>query len=210
MRTGFIRLLAVGVRMTGRKNATLTTEDRRWLTGEKVYGGQHAKQQRYQRRRDIRERVYNSILDFSILLEELDDDEWREIFGEITDGGRQWQNADEDLQAGVRDGLAFLLRTVGVVTLMRDGNVPQDTVPERLFAAALRRAGHRDGLLVESVSLDIEASDVGISELLEDLRSDEPMSASSLYLLMESGGVDTDVVQDCLRDQLIENDSGEV
>ena len=85
--------------------------------------------------RDIRKRVYSSILDFSILLEELGDDEWREIFGEITDGGRQWQNADEDL------------------------------------------------------------------------RSDEPPSAGSLYLLMESGAVDTDVVRECLRDQLIENDS---
>jgi hypothetical protein len=196
--------------MTGRKNAMLTTEDRRWLTGGKVYDGQHAKQQRYQRRRDIRERVHNSVLDFSILLEELDDDEWREVFGDVTDGGRQWQNADEDVQAGVRDGLAFLLRTVGVATLMRDGEVPQETVPERLFAAALRRAGHRDGLLVESVSLDIEATDVGVPELLENLQSDESMSAGSLYLLMESGAVDTDVVQDCLRDQLLADGSEEV
>ena len=188
----------------------LTTEDRRWLREEKVYDGQHAKQQRYQRRRDIRERVYNSMLDFSILLEELNDDEWREIFGDITDGGRQWQNADEDLQAGVRDGLAFLLRTVGVATLMRDEQASQGTVPERLFTAALRRAGHRDGVLVESVSLDIEATDVGIPELLEDLKSDEPMSAGSLYLLMESGVVDTDVVQNCLRDQLLEDDPEEV
>jgi hypothetical protein len=195
--------------MTGRKNAMLTTEDRRWLRGEKVYDGQHAKQQRYQRRRDIRDRVYNSMLDFSILLDELDDDEWREIFGEVVEGGQQWQNADEDLQAGVRDGLAFLLRTVGVATLMRDGQASQGTVPERLFTAALRRAGHRDGLIVESVALDIEATDVGIPELLEDLQSDEPLSAGSLYLLMESGAVETDVVRDCLRDQLFENDSEE-
>lgn len=196
--------------MSGRKNAMLTTEDRRWLREEKVYDGQHAKQQRYQRRRDIRERVYNSVLDFSILLEELNDDEWREIFGDIPDGGRQWKNADEDLQAGVRDGLAFLLRTVGVATLMRDEQASQGTVPERLFTAALRRAGHRDGVLVESVSLDIEATDVGIPELLEDLKSDEPMSAGSLYLLMESGVVDTDVIQNCLRDQLLEDDPEEV
>ncbi|WP_135306167.1 hypothetical protein [Haloarcula amylovorans] len=195
--------------MTGRKNAMLTTEDRRWLTGEKVYDGQHAKQQRYQRRQDIRERVYNSMLDFSILLEELDDDEWREIFGEVVDGGQQWQNVDEDLQAGVRDGLAFLLRTIGVATLMRDGQASQGTVPERLFTAALRRAGHRDGLLVDAVFLDIDATDVGIPGLLEDLQSDEPMSAGSLYLLMESGAVDTDVVQDCLRDQLVDDDSEE-
>lgn len=203
-------LSLIEVYMTGRKNAMLTTEDRRWLNGEKEYDGQHAKQQRYQRRRDIRERVYSSMLDFSILVDKLDDDEWRDIVGEVVDEGKQWQNADEDLQAGVRDGLAFLLRTVGVAALMRNGQESQDTVPERLFTAALRRAGHRDGLLVESVSLDIEATDVGIPELLEDLQSDEPMSAGSLYLLMESGAVDTDVVQDCLRDQLLEDDSEEV
>jgi hypothetical protein len=193
--------------MTGRKNAMLTTEDRRWLTGEKVYDGQHAKQQRYQRRRDIRKRVYNSMLDFSILFDELDDEEWREIFGDITDGGRQWQNANEDLQVGVRDGLAFLLRTVDIASVMRDGQASRGTVPERLLTAALRRAGHRDGLLVESASLDVDATDVGIPELLEDLRSDEPLSAGSLYLLMESGAVDADAVQDCLRDQLFEDDS---
>ena len=196
--------------MTGRKNAMLTTEDRRWLTGEKVYEGQHAKQQRYQRRRDIRKRVYNSMLDFSILLEELDDEEWREICGDITDSGRQWQNADEDIRAGIRDGLAFLLRTVGIATLMRDGQASQETVPERMFTAALRRAGHRDGLLVESVSLDIDAADVGIPKLLEDLRSGESMSAGSLYLLMESEAVDTAAIQERVRDQLLDEDSGGV
>jgi hypothetical protein len=196
--------------MTGRKNAMLTTEDRRWLTGEKVYEGQHAKQQRYQRRRDIRERVYNSMLDFSILLEELDDEEWREICGDITDSGRQWQNADEDIRAGVRDGLAFLLRTVGIATLMRDGQASQETVPERMFTAALRRAGHRDGLFIESMSLDIDAADVGIPKLLEDLRSGESMSAGSLYLLMESEAVDTAAIQERVRDQLLDEDSGGV
>lgn len=193
--------------MAGRKNAMLTTEDRRWLTGEKVYDGQHAKQQRYQRRRDIRERVYNSMLDFSILLDELDDDEWHEIFGEVSDGGQQWKNADEDLQTGVRDGLAFLLRTIGIATLMRDGQTSEETVPERMFTTALRRAGHRDGLLVDAVSLDIDATNVGIPELLEGLQSDEPLSAGSLYLLMESGAVDTDVVQECLREQLSDEES---
>lgn len=193
--------------MTGRKNAMLTTEDRRWLTGEKVYDGQHAKQQRYQRRRDIRERAYNSMLDFSILLDELDEDEWREIFGKITDEGHQWRDANEELQAGVRDGLAFLLRTIGIETLMREPSPSSDTVPERLFTTALRRSGHRDGLLVESVTLDIDATNVGIPELLDTLESDESISAGGLYLLMESGAVDTDIVQECLHKRLSDEQS---
>ncbi|MDL5363137.1 hypothetical protein [Halalkalicoccus sp. NIPERK01] len=188
----------------------LTTEDRRWLTGEKVYDGQHAKQQRYQRRKDIRERIYNSMLDFSILLEELDEDERREIFGEVTDDGQQWRNGDEDLQAGVRDGLAFLLRTIGIVSLMREATSTDSMIPVRMFTTALCRAGHHDGLLVESVSLDIDATDVGVPELLANLESGETISPGGLYLLMECGAFDSGVVQDCLREQLLDEQPEEV
>jgi hypothetical protein len=196
--------------MTGRKNAMLTTEDRRWLTGEKTYDGQHAKQQRYQRRKDIRERVYNSMLDFSILFEELEEDEWREILGEVDDAGRQWRDANDDLQAGVRDGLAFLLRSVDIGALMREDGSTGGTIPERMVTTAVRRAGHRDGMLVESVSVDIEATDVSVPELLKELEDGGTISPSGLYLLMESGAVDTDVVQECLRDQFFDEHTEEV
>lgn len=55
--------------------------------------------------------------------------------------------------------------------------------------------GYRDGLLVDAVSLAIDATDVRLSGLLEDRQSDELLSAGCLYLLMESGAVDTDAVQ---------------
>jgi hypothetical protein len=143
------------------------------------------------------------MLDFSILLEALDDDECQEIFGEISDDGRQWRHTDEALQAGVRDGLAFLFRTVGIAALMGDDE-STGTVADRMVTTALKRAGHRDGLLVESVSLDIEATNVGIPELLDELESGGEISPGGLYLLMESEGFDTSAVQDCLREQLRE------
>lgn len=104
--------------MVSRENAMLTTEDRRRLTGERTYEGQHAKQQRYQRRNDVRDRVYNSILDFTIRFEDLEEDERRKVFGEVTDDGSQWIDTDEEFRDGVRGALAFLLRGVGVTTLV--------------------------------------------------------------------------------------------
>ncbi|MUW13833.1 hypothetical protein GJ633_03500 [Halorubrum sp. CBA1125] len=145
------------------------------------------------------------MLDFSILFEALEEDEWREILGEVDDAGRQWRDADDDLQAGVRDGLAFLLRSVGIVALMRADDSTGGTIPERMVTTAIRRAGHRDGMLVESVSVDIDATDVGIPELLEELEAGGSVSPSGLYVLMESGAVDTDAVQECLRDQLFDD-----
>jgi hypothetical protein len=150
------------------------------------------------------------MLDFSILFEELEEDEWREVLGEVDDTGRQWRDADDDLQAGVRDGLAFLLRSIGIGALMREDGSAGGMIPKRMVTAAVRRAGHRDGMLVESVSVDIEATDVGVPELLEELEDGGTISPSGLYLLMESGAVDTDVVRKCLRDQLFDDCTEEV
>jgi len=187
--------------MSSRKNAILTTQDRRWLTGEKTYEGQHAKQQRYQRRRDIRERVYNSMLDFTILFEELDAEEHRKIFGEVSPDGRQWTNDDADLRDGIRDGLAFFFYTVGIAAMMRDDENQTTSVPEWMVESGIQRAGQEEGFLVESVELDVEASDVAVPELLDALESGEEISPAGLYHLMEGGALDADVVQDCLREQ---------
>lgn len=185
--------------MTSRKNAMLTTEDRRWLTGEKTYEGQHAKQQRYQRRNDIRERVYNSVLDFTILLEELDEDERQKIFGIITDDGRQWVDTDSEFRDSVRDALAFLLRGIGIGALMRKPSTPHRRVPELLLETALSRAGQREGFLIEDMTLDIDATEIAVPDVLERLETGEELSPTELYLLMESGAIDPVALQDCLR-----------
>lgn len=185
--------------MTSRKNAMLTTEDRRWLTGEKSYEGQHAKQQRYQRRNDIRERVYNSVLDFTILFDELDEDERQKVFGTVTDDGRQWVDTDSEFRDGVRDALAFFLRGVGIGAVMRSPSAPHQRVPELLLETALSRAGQRAGFLIEEITLGIDATEVAVPDVLERLEAGEELSPTELYLLMESGAIDPAAVQDCLR-----------
>lgn len=195
--------------MVSRKNAMLTTEDRRWLTGEKTYEGQHAKQQRYQRRNDIRDRVRNSILDFTILFEELEEHERRKVFGEVTDDGSRWVGVDEEFRDGVRDALAFLLRGVGVRTLMRDSadDASRD-VAEQFLALATARAGRREGFLVDDVELDVDATGVAVPDLLERFESGADVSPTGLYLLVESGALDVDDVRECLREHVLDGDSG--
>lgn len=189
-----------------RKNAMLTTEDRRWLTGEKTYEGQHAKQQRYQRRNDIRERVYNSILDFTILFEHLGAEERAKIFGEVTDDGRQWTESDDGLRNGVVDAFAFLLGGIDVGSFLREPTSSEATVADQLLKAALVRAGQREGFLVEGIDIEVDATEVAIPDVMDALRAGDDVSPAELYLLMESDIIDSGVVEDCLRDRLFRDD----
>jgi hypothetical protein len=65
-----------------RSTAMLTKTQRAFLKGEKEYTGDHAKQQRYQRRKAIKERVENTLLDFQLLFETWDERGSGELFGE--------------------------------------------------------------------------------------------------------------------------------
>lgn len=189
--------------MTGRKNGMLTTEDRRWLTGEKTYEGEHAKQQRYQRRRDICERVYNSLLDFSILFEHLEETEWEKLFG--TPGVNQQAFTDDrELSNGIRDGLAFLLYNTGITALMNSSKDHPDVAAEQLLVEAIHRAGKKDGILVEDVTLDIEAVNLAHSSLLDDLEAGNELSPREIHVLLESESVDTVEVQEAIRKQVFD------
>lgn len=69
-----------------RPTAMLTKTQRAFLKGEKEYTGDHAKQQRYQRRKAIKERVENTLQDFALLFETWNERGSGELFGE--DPGR--------------------------------------------------------------------------------------------------------------------------
>lgn len=83
------------------RKGMLTKTDREFLLGEKVY---ESKQGRYDRRQSIRERAYGSILDFELLYNQLDDEEFEKIFG--------WQDRGDDIELynGVRYALQFLYK----------------------------------------------------------------------------------------------------
>jgi hypothetical protein len=199
--------------MVSRKNAMLTTEDRRWLTGEKTYEGEHAKQQRYQRRRDIRERVSNAILDFSILFTHLEDREYEKLFASVSAGGVPREtDADDSFIDGICDALAFLLYNTGITRSMGQSSAStgDTTAAEALLSEALYRAGRRDDILVRNVALDIDATRSPPERLLDDLAEGNDLSPAELRLLMDSDLVDGGDVQQCLRTTLFEDGDDDV
>jgi len=60
----------------------LTKTQRAFLKGEKEYTGEHAKQERYQRRQAIKERVENTLRDFELLFETWDERGSGSLFGD--------------------------------------------------------------------------------------------------------------------------------
>lgn len=184
----------------------LTTEDRRWLTGEKSYEGEHAKQQRYQRRRDIRQRIYSTILDFTLLVEHLEEAERSKLFEGVGDRGLETDD-NEALTNGLRDGLAFILYSTGITEAMvREGPTESEPLAEKLLADAVYRAGKRDGILVEDVDLTVEATRASVAAVLSDLKAGNDVSPAELRLLIESDRIDTADVQDCLREVIVDEE----
>lgn len=194
--------------MAGRKNAMLTTEDRRWLTDEKTYEGEHAKQQRYQRRRDIRDRVYNSILDFTILFQHLEEAEREKLFGHIAGDGSHQIDDPDAFEEGIADALAFLLYNISATSLMRtpDTDTQKRAIAERMVTDALYRAGRRDDLLVEDVTLDIDATYLPLPNVLDELDAGTPLSPARLRVLLESDQVETTEIQTCIRRMIFDED----
>lgn len=166
----------------------LTTEDRRWLTGEKVYGGEHAKQQRYQRRRDNRDRVTNALLDFSTLFEHLEEGEREKIFDPVGESSE----AGVELSAGITDAFAFLLYSTGITGAMGETTrtTPRSTVAERLLRDGVDRAAHREELVIRDFALKIDAAQARSEDLLQTLLDGEDLTPAERRYLLESGRID--------------------
>lgn len=182
--------------MEGRKNAMLTTEDRRWLLGEKTYSGKHAKQQRYQRRRGIRERVYNSILDFSVLYENLSDSESEKVFDP--------DNDPQHFNNGLRDAFAYLLTNTGIAKKLQE-DATGTVLAEDLLKEAVTQIGANTDIHVTDVNLDIQVVESPDS-LIEKLVHGEELSGRELQVILESDLIDRTAIQSSLREQVIAND----
>lgn len=77
----------------------LTKTDRDFLTGEKEYTGENAKQQRYERREAIASRARRAFYDFAFLFEKLDKHERERVFGVSRDDHSDFRDALEDTLA---------------------------------------------------------------------------------------------------------------
>lgn len=183
--------------MVREQNAMLTDTDREFLlAGGGYYTGENAKQMRYERRSNIRNRIRETLLDFTLLFEHLEERERAKIF----------EDADADLDNGVRDTLALLLYSLRVSAVMEGyavGNVPE--LADAL-GGALDRAGLKDGWAVQDWDLEIEA--IPISHLLRKAEESDELQARELGLLMETGVVSDDT-QEAVRELVTEDLAGD-
>ena len=101
--------VGVSLKMTdeNRKRGMLSHTDRQFLIGEKEYDH---RQSSFDRRRTIRERVVNGILDFKVLLHELSENDREKIIDEL--GMRAPEHSliggSYAAPSGVTDAIAFL------------------------------------------------------------------------------------------------------
>ena len=188
--------------MKGRKNAMLTTEDRRWLTGEKTYDGPHAKQQRYQRRRDIRERVYNSILDFSILLEGWEQRECDKVFETVRLA--DYPDYSDEFTAGLRDGFAFILQNTDIRLVGGDPSHSfAESIGEQLLYDAIRKIADSAGRDILELSLCIDSTKQRSESSLDALQRGDELTRAELESLMHHERIDNGALQEFLREQLL-------
>lgn len=100
----------------------LTETDELFLKGGKKYG---SKQQRYDRRKAIRERTREALRDFSLLYEELDRVERNKIF----------EPEDRPARLLLEDGITD---TIGFLYIALEGEVDSDDFQDREFSPRFR------------------------------------------------------------------------
>lgn len=174
----------------------LTETDRAFLTGEKEYTGDNAKQLRYQRRQAIAERARQAFHDFSLLFDVLDEHERDRIFDVPAERHEEFHDA-------LVDTFAFLYLTLETDVELKDSQYPDRTMRapfETLLEEGISRAEaeHRHGggfLWTVHVDFDVTVQR-GFNDLAED-RAIEKIAKRDYseltkeemhYLLLKYGG----------------------
>jgi hypothetical protein len=169
-----------------RKDAMLTDFQRRFLAGEHTYTGEHAAQERYQRRTAIRGRIRNSLRDFTFLFDHLDSDELLRLFDPNEYDADEW-NA---IYAGMIDALALFFRANFERADHRDIQYPS-VMNDDLVKAALRRAlGARGEVLYDFTPFMYSTRQDTVSELQERFLSGEPLSHTEFETLASQGAIE--------------------
>lgn len=185
----------------GEERGFLTKADKKYLGGER----QLTEGSEYNTKRRIRERTRQALLDFGILFEEMEHSERVKIFPKGTA-----KQEDPVFKEGARDALAFILERASVTHLMGHSDPVPRNAANLLIEQALIRVGKRNDFLVHEAHLEIEADRIPVPNLLRDLEEERELPPEALRYLMEFEEVDTQQVQELLREMITKQDSGSV
>jgi hypothetical protein len=139
--------------MTEEKRARgiLSTVDREWLRGEKEYDH---RQQTYDRRKKIRDRVRNSIMDYPVLMSEWGYDELEHAVDPLKNSDAHKQG----LTAGLVDGVALLFAANAAA--YSAGRINDPEMYETLVSDAISRACRFNGIAAD-VGVNVEIDTIG-------------------------------------------------
>lgn len=168
-----------------RDRGLITSENRAFLRGETEYAHE---QSAINARRRIRERVRNSVLDFSIVFEHLSEDDLRAVVEEVKEedfshsGGPQ---PERTFGQGMVDMVAFAILCADEL----------GTDFETLAGAAIRRYAERMDTQLENVDVNIEVDYRDIFTNTDRIERkfesrEKGLTTAELGLLMEKGKID--------------------
>lgn len=172
-----------------RPRGILSQADRQFLRGEKEYNSEQSKRDARYR---IRERVKNSILDFSILYQHLDQRDRDQIFSPLSRDHEEVLGSDPEMSkesvshmieegmfiAGITDCLSFFYRET------QGRNISF----EDMFREAVRDMEEQKGYIVNDVSLkiDIEREQPEMEDLINRLNQGDSLTKEEISAIIRS------------------------
>lgn len=182
-----------------RPRGILTEADRKFLRNREEYSRQAA----HARQEAVVERTRNAILDFSLLFDNLTDEDWTDITG-VYPMNDVWFD-DPEIEAGIRDTLASMVLVSGGRHLVMNPDA-HDPTAERILRDAFERVAWTRlyDLTHFEVSLVTEA--IRGRDLTRRLEEGDELSIDELskLLIATRDNVDREALQAELREQLAE------
>lgn len=185
------------------KRGGLTKEDREYLHGKDLTDGSE-----YNARRRIRERIHDTLLDFSVLIDRFDENE------ELIREG--FEEDDLDIEEEPASVIALLFCAITDRPDWAEGNVRPTALLRgrgghhsisflRVLEAALNRAYMENDIVFEGGELEIKTTRVPqLKTIRRNLEEGETLHPKLGALLLESGQIDEDAFTEFAREQLLD------
>lgn len=208
--------------MNRTQNAMLTETDREFLRDpDGYYTGPNAKQQRYERRQNIKRRLRESLFDLALLLDTYDEHEAliKDVFG-----------YDEQTQDAISDAIGLIFCAV-TDRLEYGGHTPgyfDGPTGFRMGGEVVGSGGHQspdfllalgdglaqgylkaDNVLLEHLEVTTETTRIPSASLQRDLEEGKTLHPDAIAMLLKSGEIDGDAISEFARQQLLDSDNGD-
>lgn len=175
-----------------RPRGILSKADRQYLRGKKSYSSEQSERDARYR---IRERIKNSILDFTLLINHLDDRDREQIFASSKpDVLSEETELNEQHLTNVVEGAMFLHGIEDAITFfyLGLGDIHQSFEP--VLEKSVENAEKKKGMDVEHVLVEIEIQERNpdLTDLIERFESGEAVTEEELKQLIHSNEINLD------------------